>query len=166
MNASSDMLGSSLSPASSKAWAAIASRSRGSFQVDAHDRRRRRNQSSRRRTVANSPSARRDVKKQVWHCRGCSQGGSVIDLIMHIRKLDFREAVEWLVGGDTRPVPVRAKPAPSEPNNNSDNREKALALWRAATPFALLKTRTACGCGLQSDVSTGASIRTPSTAIS
>ena len=58
-----------------------------------------------------------NVKKRLWHCRGCDKGGDSITLVMHARGLNFREAVAFLIGEDvsqkTAPVakPV-AKPAP------------------------------------------------------
>jgi CHC2 zinc finger len=39
-----------------------------------------------------------NTKKQVWNCRGCGKGGDVIDLAMHIDRLDFPEAIETLAG--------------------------------------------------------------------
>ena len=61
-----------------------------------------------------------NTRKQVWHCRGCAKGGGVVDLVMHIRECDFREAVEWLAGDDARPAPVRIRPAPApEPEDNA-----------------------------------------------
>ena len=35
--------------------------------------------------------------KNVWHCFGCQQGGSVIDWVMATRKVSFRHAVQLLV---------------------------------------------------------------------
>ena len=69
-------------------------------------------------------------KKQVWHCRGCGAGGNVIDLVRHVRGCLFREAVEFLTGGGSTPVP-QAPPKPPGPGAKiADNREKALAIWR------------------------------------
>jgi putative DNA primase/helicase len=45
-----------------------------------------------------------NTKKQAWHCRGCGKGGrDAISLVMHMRGLDFREAVEHLVGKEVEP---------------------------------------------------------------
>jgi len=35
--------------------------------------------------------------KNLWHCMGCDKGGSVIDLVMELDGLDFRQAVEKLI---------------------------------------------------------------------
>src|SRR6516225_365536 len=36
--------------------------------------------------------------KALWHCRGCQKGGSVIDLVLHLDKCGFHDAVETLAG--------------------------------------------------------------------
>ncbi len=45
--------------------------------------------------------------KNVWHCFGCQQGGSVIDWVMQSRSVSFRHAVELLRSGS----PALAAPA-------------------------------------------------------
>jgi hypothetical protein len=39
-----------------------------------------------------------NTKKQVWNCRGCSKGGDVIDLVMHVDGIDFIAAATTLAG--------------------------------------------------------------------
>ena len=39
-----------------------------------------------------------NIKKNVWHCRGCATGGDVIKLEMHVNSRSFLEAVEALIG--------------------------------------------------------------------
>jgi hypothetical protein len=39
-----------------------------------------------------------NLPKNIWNCRGCKRGGGIIELIMHLDRCDFREAVEKLVG--------------------------------------------------------------------
>ncbi len=34
--------------------------------------------------------------KNLWHCMGCDAGGSVIDLVMQLDGITFREAVDQL----------------------------------------------------------------------
>jgi hypothetical protein len=47
-----------------------------------------------------------NVRRRLWNCRSCSRGGNdAISLVGHLRGLDFREAVAFLVGGDARPAP-------------------------------------------------------------
>jgi hypothetical protein len=43
-----------------------------------------------------------NTKKQCWNCRGCGQGGDVIDLVKHLDGVDFLGACETLTG-DPRP---------------------------------------------------------------
>jgi phage/plasmid primase-like uncharacterized protein len=54
-------------------------------------------------------------RQQVWHCRGCAKGGGdAISLVMHVRRLDFREAKRKQ--GNSRvsnfPAGHRRRPAP------------------------------------------------------
>jgi hypothetical protein len=46
-----------------------------------------------------------NIKKQVWNCRGCSQKGSVIDLVMLLDGVDIKIAGATLTG---RPPPKKA----------------------------------------------------------
>jgi hypothetical protein len=39
-----------------------------------------------------------NTRKNIWNCRGCSKGGSVIDLVQHLEEMDFRQAIELLLG--------------------------------------------------------------------
>jgi ribosomal protein L37AE/L43A len=72
-----------------------------------------------------------NVKQQVWHCRGCGKGGAgALSLVMHTRELNFRQAVAFLTGEATTPKPARPRPVAEPSRDNSDNRGKALALWR------------------------------------
>lgn len=72
-----------------------------------------------------------NTKKQAWHCRRCNQGGNVISLVQHVRDCSFREAIDFLTDGRSLPAPqARLKPPEPKSKDDSDNREKALALWR------------------------------------
>jgi phage/plasmid primase-like uncharacterized protein len=65
-----------------------------------------------------------NTTKGAWFCRGCdAKGGDGISLLMHVRGLEFREAVEDLTGESAaveRPAPTpieaaaKAKPAKDE----------------------------------------------------
>jgi CHC2 zinc finger len=39
-----------------------------------------------------------NTNKQVWHCRGCDDGGDVIKLVQHLDGVDFRAACTTLAG--------------------------------------------------------------------
>ena len=43
-----------------------------------------------------TPSFSVSQDKQIYHCFGCGKGGSVINFIMEIENLAFRDAVEFL----------------------------------------------------------------------
>ena len=40
-------------------------------------------------------------------------GGGAIDLVMHVRKVEFKEAVQWL-SGQTLPAPAQSQPSPAQ----------------------------------------------------
>jgi len=44
-----------------------------------------------------TPSLSITPENNLWHCFGCGKGGSVIDFVMEMEHLDFREAVEKLM---------------------------------------------------------------------
>jgi DNA primase len=48
-----------------------------------------------------------NVKKQLWHCRGCQRGGDVIALVQHLDGVDFLGAVETLAGNWAGRGPAR-----------------------------------------------------------
>jgi hypothetical protein len=67
-----------------------------------------------------------NTAKQVWNCRGCARGGDIIELVMHLDGVDFREACRSLIG--------EVKPARSP--QRSSRVSNGLELWRAAAPIA------------------------------
>jgi DNA primase catalytic core len=50
-------------------------------------------------------------EKNLFHCLGCDAGGSVIDLVMKLDKIDFKEAVQKLLAS-TSAVRLAAAPPP------------------------------------------------------
>ena len=64
-----------------------------------------------------------NTKRRIWHCRGCGTGGGVVDLMMHVRGCDFRQAVEILTGSGSMLVPqARPKPPAPPPKSEPDNK--------------------------------------------
>ena len=43
-----------------------------------------------------TPSLKVNKEETLWHCFGCGEGGSVIDLIMKLNNMSFVEAVKYL----------------------------------------------------------------------
>lgn len=43
-----------------------------------------------------TPSFKSNKEETLWHCFGCGEGGSVIDLIMKLQNLSFIEAIKFL----------------------------------------------------------------------
>jgi putative DNA primase/helicase len=71
-------------------------------------------------------------RKNVWLCRQCNAGGGVVDLVMHLDGIGFKEAVASLAAGVLPVSPPRCPPAPPA----DDGGRKALQLWDEAGPLA------------------------------
>ncbi len=56
-------------------------------------------------------------EKQIYHCFGCGVGGNVINFIMKIENINFKEAVEFLAEKANIPLPVA--------DNTSESQEEA-----------------------------------------
>ena len=76
-----------------------------------------------------TPSFSVSPSKQIYHCFGCGKGGSVINFIMEIENLSFREAVEFLARRAGMTVPDDG----GDPNRG--RRERLYALNREAARF-------------------------------
>jgi putative DNA primase/helicase len=92
------------------------------------------------------------LRKQVWLCRRCERGGDIIDLVMHLDRVDFQQAVAGLAGGkQSIPAPRPAAIAAD------DSLRRAMRRWGEAAPIGgtvaeryLIETR---GLTLPPDVS-------------
>ncbi len=67
--------------------------------------------------------------KQIYHCFGCGKGGSVINFIMEIENLSFRDAVYFLARRAGMAVPE------DKPDELGQQRERMLKLNRDAARF-------------------------------
>jgi putative DNA primase/helicase len=84
-----------------------------------------------------------NLKKQVWNCRGCADGGDVIELVRHLDVLSFGEAVRLLTGAaPQKPAPGARHGAPSHSGQPAkaatrlqDNPRKAAWLWNSRKPI-------------------------------
>ena len=52
-----------------------------------------------------TPSFSVSPDKQIYHCFGCGKGGGVVNFIMEIENLDFRDAVSFLARRAGMPEP-------------------------------------------------------------
>jgi phage/plasmid primase-like uncharacterized protein len=77
-----------------------------------------------------------NIRKQVWYCRGCGDGGDVIKLVMHLGRVDFRQACAILTGDDVRPVAQHQEPAKDETGPSDDKSDLARFLWSRSLPVA------------------------------
>jgi putative DNA primase/helicase len=72
------------------------------------------------------------LRKNVWLCRQCNAGGGVVDLVMHLDGVGFKEAVAVLAAAVPPASPSRCPPA----SPADDGGRKALQLWDEAGPLA------------------------------
>jgi len=76
-------------------------------------------------------------RRGLWNCRGCGQGGDVIDLVVFLDGCDFREAVSKIAGDEA----ILARPRPTQQlqlvarADDAETRARALAIWDAAVPL-------------------------------
>ena len=89
-----------------------------------------------------------NTRKQVWNCRGCAKGGSVIDLLMHVDNLTFADAVEALAGKTWERRPPRRH---ADGGEKPGNGESAMRIWRGAEPIGPL-ARTYLGAVRKIDI--------------
>jgi DNA primase len=92
-----------------------------------------------------------NVRKQLWHCRGCAKGGDIVSLVQHVDDCNFREAVESLTG-ERADEPRKQNVHPLEPKSKSEGATSpadALRLWSAsADPRGTLAERYLASRGL------------------
>ena len=74
-----------------------------------------------------------NIKKQMWNCRGCQQGGDVIALVQFLDGVEFREACAALAAGETGGSvggPRNPRREPDTDNYERQQRRKADWLWQ------------------------------------
>ncbi|MGH8983189.1 MAG: toprim domain-containing protein [Acidimicrobiia bacterium] len=85
--------------------------------------------------------------EQRWHCHACGAGGTAIDLVMHTRGVDVRDALEQLArqagvtaadgpqtGRRPRPAPTPPSPRPPAPELEEYVAACTTRLWRDSGP--------------------------------
>ncbi|MBR4080164.1 MAG: DNA primase [Clostridia bacterium] len=74
-----------------------------------------------------------DQERQLYYCFGCKAGGSVIQFIMDIERLDFQEAVKFLA--DQLHMPLPQMEEDPDYQRRRDQRDRLLAANREAAQF-------------------------------
>ncbi|MBE5804559.1 MAG: DNA primase [Clostridiales bacterium] len=74
-----------------------------------------------------------DPERQLYYCFGCKAGGSVIQFIMDIERLDFQEAVRFLA--DQLHMPLPQLEEDPDYQRRRDQRDRLLAANREAAQF-------------------------------
>lgn len=74
-----------------------------------------------------------DAERQLYYCFGCKAGGSVIQFIMDIERLDFPEAVKFLA--DQLHMPLPQMEEDPDYQRKRDQRDRLLAANREAAQF-------------------------------
>ena len=86
-----------------------------------------------------SPSFHVDQRRNRFHRFGCGADGDAITWLMKTAGLDFLSAVAQLANGTSSAVPPQyplRRPLEPAASSFSGDRDKALAIWRAAGPCA------------------------------
>ena len=86
-----------------------------------------------------TPSFSVNADKQIYHCFGCGKGGGVINFIMEIEGLGYRDAVEFLARRAGMPMPQEADDAESR------RRARMLAVNKDAARFFYEQLSTPAG---------------------
>jgi phage/plasmid primase-like uncharacterized protein len=73
-----------------------------------------------------------NVRKQLWHCRHCDQGGDVIALVQHVEGVGFRDAVKRLAGETWTSKRAPAREQKTVDKDDDLNLRLAAVLWDAA----------------------------------
>ena len=79
-----------------------------------------------------TPSFSVDAETQLFYCFGCHKGGSVIQFVMEMERLDFQEAVKLLAERAHLPLP---EGAPKADPIRADERERIYEANVAAARF-------------------------------
>ena len=74
-----------------------------------------------------------DAERQLYYCFGCKAGGSVIQFIMDIERLDFPDAVKFLA--DQLHMPLPQMEEDPDYQRKRDQRDRLLAANREAAQF-------------------------------
>ena len=80
-----------------------------------------------------TPSFNVNPEEQFYYCFGCGAGGNVINFVMAIENLSFREAVERLA--ERAGIPVVSRRVSPEERRQQSEKERFLELHRAAQEF-------------------------------
>ena len=81
-----------------------------------------------------TPSFSVDSEAQMYYCFGCHKGGTVINFVMDMERMEFMEAVRLLADRAHMELPERSSP-PGQTTANRDERERMYEANRAAARF-------------------------------
>ena len=81
-----------------------------------------------------TPSFSVDSEAQMYYCFGCHKGGTVINFIMEMERMEFMDAVRYLADRAHMELPER-KAQPGEPRVSRDDRERMYEANRLAARF-------------------------------
>lgn len=80
-----------------------------------------------------TPSFHVSPDKQLYHCFGCGEGGSVVNFVMKAENLDFVEALKYLADNANITLPEPDQHAPGETSHK--NRQRNLSANTLAAKF-------------------------------
>lgn len=75
-----------------------------------------------------------DAQKNLFFCRASGAGGGPIDLVMHVRSVGFRAAVEHLTGAVELPARAAAPAADKDEHFREEARLRGWKIWQRGRP--------------------------------
>ena len=81
-----------------------------------------------------TPSFSVDTEAQMYYCFGCHKGGTVINFVMDMERMEFMDAVRLLAERAHMEVPAFSR-RPGEPRVTQDDRERMYEANRAAARY-------------------------------
>ena len=81
-----------------------------------------------------TPSFAVDSEAQLYYCFGCHKGGTVVNFVMDMERMDFMDAVRLLAERAHMELPERSS-GPGQPRVTQDERERMYEANRAAARF-------------------------------
>ena len=82
-----------------------------------------------------TPSFSVDTQEQMYYCFGCHKGGTVINFVMDMERMEFMDAVRYLAARAHMDVPETGPSKPGESKTSRDEREQMYEANRLAAHF-------------------------------
>ena len=82
-----------------------------------------------------TPSFSVDTQEQMYYCFGCHKGGTVINFVMDMERMEFMDAVRYLAARAHMDIPDTGPSKSGEPRTSRDEKEQMYEANRLAAHF-------------------------------